>query len=78
MKKLIAIMLLVVGIILILAAFALAAVSAADKNIIGGAGMHILIFTFLYENSGLYFIIAFFGASSVLASIILKFINKKY
>ena len=76
-RKHIFIVLLVAGVVLLCSSIALTIISAANKNIIGGAGVSTLSFVFFHENKGLYSILAFCGAIAVFGAIVINILKKK-
>ena len=75
-RKIVANILLVLGIILVCIAIVLSIVATSEKDIIGGADFHTFVFVFFQEHSGIYFLLATLGVASIAASVITRMLKK--
>lgn len=60
-NKVVANLLLMLGIILLCVAVVLSVIVTSGKDIIGGVDFHTFVFVFFREHSGIYFLLAVFG-----------------
>ena len=75
-RKIVANILLVLGIILVCIAVVLSIVATIEKDIISGADFHTFVFVFFQEHSGIYFLLAMLGVASIAASVITRILKK--
>ena len=76
MRKIIAILFLLVGVVLMVTSVLLAVQATSAVNVIGGTGVFTFRFVFFYKNRGLYASLFFLGIAAEIISVIL-FVRKR-
>ena len=76
-NKIVANLLLALGIILVCVAVLLSTITTNEKDIIGGADLHTFVFVFFQEHSGIYFMLTVLGVALIVVSVITRILKKK-